>query len=124
MRCLACNEPVMHNHDDVNFECYKCGWHKYLTTNHDRIQWLTTPQAQGGGGMPTCEVCGHVSVRNNGGYGCLACSGYYEVPTKDRPTRTLHLMPSRADILPRFMSVAMIALTLNLIVIMAVVFGG
>ena len=124
MRCQNCNEPVMHNHDDVNFECFKCGWHKYLSTNYDRIQFLTTPQAQGGGGMPTCEVCGHVSVRNNGGYGCLACSGYYELPTEERPNRTLYLMPSRKDVLPKFMSVALILMAGNLVVAGALFFGG
>ena len=114
----------MHNHDELNFECLRCGNIKYNSKNTELIAKRILPKVLGGEGYPTCEVCGHVPVRNNGGYSCLGCSTYYELPTKERPVRTLHLMPRREDVLPRFMSLAMIALVCNLIVIMAVVFGG
>jgi hypothetical protein len=114
----------MHNYDDVNFECRFCGTLYYHYRNVKRIAHLILPQSLGGMGMPTCNVCGHVSVGNNGGFSCLECSAYYELPTKQRPDRTLHLMPRTKDVLPRFMSFAMILLAGNLVVIMAVVFGG
>lgn len=114
----------MHSYDDVNFLCRKCGETFYHAKNTDRIAELVAPQHLGGGGLPTCPICGQVSVRNNGGYSCLACSGYYELPNDDRADRTLHLMPHPRECMPNFMAVALVLLAGNLVVAGALFFGG
>lgn len=119
------NGHRMFNYDDVNFECKHPGCTELMyRQDADRIRHLTTPQVLGGMGRPTCPVCGKVSIPNNGGYACIHCSGYYELPDAERPPRTLYLMPRRSEGIPGYWSVAMILLTGNLIVIMAVAFGG
>lgn len=111
----------MHSHDDVNFECRRCGEVKYLASNVERIKHLT--DHAGGLGRPTCPICGRVSVPNNGGFSCLHCSSYYELPNDERPP-TLYLMPRRSDGIPTHLIVAMVLLAGNLVVSGALFFGA
>ena len=115
----------MFSHDDVNFECKTlgCGEVKYLASNTERIAHLTKPQVAGGMGRPTCPACGRVSVPNNGGFGCIHCSAYYELPVDERPQR-LMLMPRPHQGIPAYLVAAMILLSGNLVVAGALFFGG
>lgn len=113
----------MHNYDDINFECRQCGETKYRASATDRIALLVRPQANGGWGRPTCPVCGRVSIPNNGGYACIHCSAYYELPVTERPPRIM-LMPSRREHLPTYLAVALVLLAGDLVVAGALFFGG
>jgi hypothetical protein len=64
-----------------------------------------------------------VSVPNNGGFGCIHCNHYYELPDAERPPRLL-LMETPRERIPGYLSVAMILLAGNLIVAGAMFFGG
>lgn len=119
----------MWNYDDLNFECKHreadgkpCG-ELFYREDADRIALLTRPQFQGGMGIPPCLVCGRVSIPNNGGYVCIHCSSYYELPNDERPP-TLYLMPRAREAIPNFMIFALIMLAGNLVVSGALFFGG
>ena len=73
--------------------------------------------------MPTCPVCGKVSVPNNGGFCCIHCSSYYEVPSDKRPPR-VYLMPRPVEVIPKYLVGAMILLAGNLVIAGAMFFGG
>ena len=114
----------MHNYDDINFECRECGELKYRAEDLERIKLLTKPQALGGMGMPTCPVCGKVSIQNNGGYVCLECSSYYEQPNSERSPEKIVLFPRRAEVMPTWLAAALVIMAIDLVIAGAVFFGG
>ncbi len=75
----------MHNYDDLNFECRRCGSVFYRLDRSRELELLDRRLTR------TCPVCGRVAVPNNSGWSCLHCSAAAVVGPSLRAGATVRL---------------------------------